>query len=147
VISPPASAPRHDAEPGREMRGALGATPLASPSVSTSESTDVLVCDRCGRPCTEVEDGRNWLHLEITREQSIDSCHWWEVDYCSQAHAAEWLSGPLPEPVRDTGTPSPTRWDDVVAFAVVLVILGLFGLGSGRPSDCWSASSERCKGR
>jgi hypothetical protein len=97
--------------------------------VSAAESADVLVCDHCGRSCAAVEEGRDWLHLEVTREQSVDGLHWWEVDFCSQEHAAAWLQAPLPEPIQGNGMTSPTTWTDLVALDVLVGILGLFGLG------------------
>lgn len=60
--------------------------------------------------------------------------HWLSADFCTQAHAAEWLGRPLPEPAIP-GEPVPTTWVDRVATGVGLSVffgvIGLFGLGLG----------------
>lgn len=45
-----------------------------------------------------MDDGRQWLHLEVTRHDDADRLDFLDVDFCSQEHAAEWLQRPLPEP-------------------------------------------------
>jgi hypothetical protein len=96
--------------------------------VSTSESTRALVCDHCGQPCTDVDGGRDFVHLEVTRERPVDGTHWWEVDFCSQEHAAAWLSEPLPERNPGEGTTA-AAWENALGIAVVLAFVGIFGLG------------------
>jgi hypothetical protein len=102
--------------------------------VSTPETTDVLTCALCGRACVEVDGGRGWFHLEVTREEPVDDLHWWEVDFCSQAHAAEWFGRPLPSPIRGDGEPrartSADRWEDAGCFAVFSVMVVLLLLGT-----------------
>ena len=106
--------------------------PLAFPLVSTPAPAEILTCALCGQACTDVDGGRGWLHLEITREQPVEDLHWWSVDFCSQAHAAEWLQQPMPDPV--TGSPSERtgrdRLADAGCFALFLLLVGLVGLGA-----------------
>jgi hypothetical protein len=102
--------------------------------VSVSESTESrLTCAACGRVCVEVDDGRGWFHLEITREEPVDDLHWWEVDFCSQSHAADWLAGPLPAPIRSNGEPRPRttaeRVEDAGCLALFVLVVFLIGLG------------------
>ena len=78
--------------------------------MSTEIEAGVLPCEVCGRSCTEVDGGRDWTHLEVTREQPFEGGHWLSADFCTQAHAAEWLGRPLPEPATDAEEPSPTTW-------------------------------------
>jgi hypothetical protein len=104
--------------------------------VSSSESVDVLLCALCDRPCTEVDGGRDWYHLELTREQPVSGVHWWSVDFCTQGHAAAWLGAPLPAPVTTGDGQAENRtWRDavlegVVFSAVSVLTLGLWGLGA-----------------
>jgi len=102
--------------------------------VSTPETTDVLACALCGQACADVDGGRGWFHLEVTRVEPVDDVHWWEVDFCSQAHAAEWFAQPLPSPIRAGGQqPARTagdRWADAGCFAVFAVVVVLLLLGT-----------------
>jgi hypothetical protein len=102
--------------------------------VSTPEATGVAItCALCEQRCTEVDGGRGWFHLEVTREEPVDDLHWWEVDFCSQAHAAEWFSRPLPSPSSGSGDVSETTWSDRLAMAgcfavfVLLAVLSVVG--------------------
>jgi hypothetical protein len=110
----------------------LGPIRLPSSLVSTEEAVGALTCELCGSPCTDVEGGRDWTHLEVTREQLFEGGHWLSADFCSQAHAAEWLARPLPEQT-PPGEPVPVTWEDrlatAAALSVLLGIAGLFGLG------------------
>lgn len=103
--------------------------------MSTSESPAVvLACAFCGQSCADVDGGRGWFHLEVTREEPVDNLHWWEVDFCSQEHAAAWFARPLPSPLRADGTgPERTagdRWADAGCFATFASVVGLVGLGA-----------------
>ena len=100
--------------------------------MSTPETTPVLACALCGQPCAYVDGGVGWLHLEVTREEPVEDVHWWEVDFCSQAHAAEWFSRPLPSPLRGDGTrPERTAKDRLIdagclaAFVCLVLLLAL----------------------
>ena len=100
----------------------------------STESTDVVLsCASCGRVCADVDGGRGWFHLEVTREEPVDDLHWWEVDFCSQAHAAEWFAGQLPAPVRAAGEPRPRtaadRWADLGCLSLFILAVFLLGLG------------------
>ena|SRR3712207_3278062 len=92
---------------------------------------DAAPCALCGRPTTEVDGGRRWLHLELTRYDDGEGLDFLDVDFCSQEHAAEWFERPLPSP--EPGEPFRMGWRDRVAatgvglFAATLV--GLAGLG------------------
>ena len=94
----------------------------------------VLPCASFGRACTGVDEGRGWFHLEITREEPVDDLHWWEVDFCSQAHAADWLARPLPSPLRADGQPGPTtaadRWAAAGCFALFALVVVVLFVGS-----------------
>lgn len=102
--------------------------------MSTPETTDVLTCALRGQACLGVDGGRGWLHLEVTREEPVDDLHWWEVDFCSQAHAAEWLARPLPSPIRPDGQqPARTagdRWADAGCLAGFIGLVVLLALGT-----------------
>ncbi len=103
--------------------------------MSAPESTGVvLTCALCGQRCLDVDRGRGWFHLEVTREEPVDDLHWWEVDFCSQAHAAEWFARPLPSPVRADGQPpgrtAADRWAEAGCFALAALVVVLIGLGA-----------------
>jgi hypothetical protein len=103
--------------------------------VSAPESTSVaLTCAFCGRACVDVDGGRGWFHLEVTREEPVDDLHWWEVDFCSQSHAAEWFARPLPSPVRGDGSPAERtardRLADAGCFAAVAFVVVVLGAGA-----------------
>ncbi len=99
--------------------------------MSAPESTPVLTCSLCGQPCLEVDGGRGWLHLEVTREERVGGEHWWEVDFCSQEHAAEWFARPLPPPAGAVEPPAGTVGDRLATlgcfavFALVVVVLAV----------------------
>ena len=93
----------------------------------------VLTCAFCGQVCADVAEGRGWIHLEVTREEPVDDLHWWEVDFCSQAHAAEWLARPLPAPLPHVGQPVRTTRDrlaDAACFAVIALLVALLAVGA-----------------
>ena len=96
------------------------------------ETADVDRCEVCGRPCGEVNGGREELRMELTRDDDGDLLYW-AGDFCSQEHAAEWLHRPLPEPLTPPRAPGPTTWGDRLAMGgclgLFLVLLALFGLG------------------
>jgi hypothetical protein len=59
---------------------------------------DAAACALCGRRIDEVDGGAGWMHLEITRRDPPEDFEYLDADLCTQAHAAEWLSRPLPPP-------------------------------------------------
>jgi hypothetical protein len=99
------------------------------------EADDAVRCDVCGRPVVEVDGGRDSLFVEITRGDPGRPAEFLDAAFCTQAHAAEWFSRPLP-------APSPPRvhvpggWQGVERlYAVVFVFcafwaVGLMALGS-----------------
>ncbi|WP_139206352.1 hypothetical protein [Blastococcus sp. DSM 46786] len=95
------------------------------------DPADAAACATCGRPWTDVDDGRGWVHLEVTRSDEVDGLRFVDADFCSQEHAAQWLARPLPDPAPPA--PYATTWRDhlAVAWVVLLLLLvaALTGLG------------------
>lgn len=94
------------------------------------------VCHLCATVWWEGESGDGWLFMEITRgagewesfTESLDAM------FCSQAHAAEWLQSPLPEPSpASIGVPyrmtAKERLAGVALATAVGLLFGLAGLG------------------
>ena len=88
-------------------------------------------CTLCGRGLSDVAGGADATYLEVGHGEPSA---WFNEVFCTQQHAAEWLSRPLPageppEPVRES-----SAWRDRLvsaAFAFsVLWGLGLMLLGS-----------------
>ena len=75
----------------------------------------------------------NVRQLDCKKYIFADDLHWWEVDFCSQAHAADWFARPLPSPIRETGEPRPRtaadRWADLGCLLTFSLTLALIGLG------------------
>ena len=102
-------------------------------TVDTAAASD---CAVCGQPWTEVDGGRTWLHLEVTRSDELHRPDFLDADFCSQEHAAEWLRRPLPTPASAPLRTVTTRDRLVdiglalrVALVVALALLGLWTLG------------------
>ncbi len=93
------------------------------PDVPSLDPADAALCAACGRRWTDVDGGRGWLHLEVTRNDGADGADYLDVDFCSQQHAAEWLQRPLPEPVLETSFVMTPR--DRLVGAGVGLVLGL----------------------
>ncbi|MGY1723449.1 hypothetical protein [Blastococcus sp. SYSU DS0533] len=95
------------------------------------DPADTAACATCGRPWADVDGGRGWLHLEVTRSDDVDGLRFLDADFCTQQHAAQWLARPLPDPVPTA--PPATTWDDRLATAwvtlLVLLVAALTGLG------------------
>jgi hypothetical protein len=92
-------------------------------------------CGICDRRWTEVDGGRAWIHLEVTRSDGADGYDYLWADFCTQAHAAEWLARPLPPVIRGPAGPTvQTSWSErLLTVALVLGTawaLGLMLLGS-----------------
>jgi hypothetical protein len=64
--------------------------------VHLDDPEDAATCTLCGRKWSEVQGGAGWLHLEVTRGDGSDGLDWLNEDFCTQAHASEWLERPLP---------------------------------------------------
>jgi hypothetical protein len=97
--------------------------------VAPEDSASCAVCDR---RVAEVDGGADWLHLEITRGDSPDDFEYIDADFCTQAHAAEWLSGPLPTPEPTASVPADRRerFFALLLGFCVLWSVGLMGLGA-----------------
>jgi hypothetical protein len=92
-------------------------------------------CPICGRLWREAEQAE-WLHLEVTRVTPGGTPGWDSASFCSQAHAAEWLTRPLPpfEPATLMPRTHRDRLADVGLFAMfvvpaILSIVGLIAIG------------------
>jgi hypothetical protein len=99
--------------------------------VTLPDRADASACATCGRPWTDVDGGRSWVHLEVTRQDEGDELRFVDADFCSQQHAAQWLARPLPDPAPPA--PHPMTWQDRLAVAGVVLLLllvaALTGLG------------------
>lgn len=91
------------------------------------------VCQRLWRD----EDQADWIFLEVTRHSADGRPGWDTEGFCSQAHAAEWLTRPLPAfaPVTFEPRTLRDRLEDLgllVAFLVpaVLACVGVVAIGS-----------------
>lgn len=100
-----------------------------------ADPEDSATCATCERPVVEVNRGADWTHLEVIRGDPPEDVQYLDADFCTQAHAAEWLSGPLPTPSPPASVEVPRRerllaW--VLAFcalwAVALMVLGAYAL-------------------
>ncbi len=96
-----------------------------------TEADENLRCDLCGRSIAEVDGGRDELRVELTRDDG--DLQFWVGDFCTQAHAAEWLQRPLPEAISPSPPPRSTTWRDrladvglfvAAAWVLVLLLLG-----------------------
>ena len=92
-------------------------------------------CDLCGVKWHEGEPPDEWLALEVTRDDGAGGVSWVNADFCSRAHAAEWLQRPLPpaEPFQVL----PPTWHDrllealallILLFVVTLMLLGAYAV-------------------
>jgi hypothetical protein len=83
-------------------------------------------CARCGRPAG-IEGDDRWLTIEIERD-NVDPLY---VGFCTQDHAVEWLSQPLPpgEPAVELPSTTKDRLIDGLLLAVPVVVLALVLLG------------------
>lgn len=103
------------------------------PTVDPADASD---CAVCGRPWTDVDDGADWLHLEVTRHDDLNRLDFLDADFCSQEHAAEWLRRPLPAPASEP-LHTVTRHDRFADMAlalfigllIALAVLGLWAAG------------------
>ena len=85
------------------------------------------LCAVCDRPVAEVDGGADWLHLEVTRGDPPEDAEYIDADFCTQAHAAEWLSAPLPTPAPTVPVPA-DRWDRWFGFVLAFCALWSVGL-------------------
>lgn len=86
-----------------------------------------VLCAVCDRPVAEVVGGADWLHLEVTRGDPPEDAEYIDADFCTQAHAAEWLSEPLPSPALQVRGEA-SRWDRLVGLVFAFCALGAVGL-------------------
>ncbi|CAA9254196.1 MAG: hypothetical protein AVDCRST_MAG57-2296 [uncultured Blastococcus sp.] len=100
-----------------------------------ADPEDPATCATCERPVAEVNRGADWTHLEVTRGDPPADVQYVDADFCSQAHAAEWLSGPLPMPSPPEAVEVGRRerlfaWVLVVCAlsAIALMLLGAYAL-------------------
>ena len=73
----------------------------------------------------------DWIGLEVAGTNADGESWWINEDFCSQAHAAEWLRQPLPKPER-RGVHVMSRRERLTGFtlaAAVGLLFGLAGLG------------------
>ena len=95
------------------------------------EVLDSAPCALCGRRLADVDGGVDVTYLEIWHGEPRD---WFDEAFCTQQHAAEWLSRPLPTPDVPEPIAASSGWRDrlvTVAFAVSLLWgLGLMLLGA-----------------
>lgn len=101
------------------------------------DPADASLCALCGQRWSDVDGGAGWLNLEVTRSDGRDTLDSFDEDFCSQAHAAEWLAQPLPpvEPAPVMPRTARSRFADVglmALFAVpaVLACVGVFAIGN-----------------
>jgi hypothetical protein len=89
---------------------------LASFAMHLDDPADASLCAFCRRRWSEVNDGSDWLNVEITGSDGRDGLDFIAEDFCSQGHAAQWLSRPLP-PVAAPYDPPPRSWKDRLVAA------------------------------
>jgi hypothetical protein len=100
---------------------------LRSVEVGPEQSVN---CAVCGRPVDEVDGGADQLHLEVTR---ADPAEFFYATFCTQAHAADWLSRPLPAPAPPAQAVKGLGLEPLYATLFVfsaIWALGLMGLGA-----------------
>ncbi|NEK94203.1 hypothetical protein GCU67_08450 [Modestobacter muralis] len=82
-------------------------------------------CGLCGRRLIDVGGGADATFLEVTHgEPSV----YVEEVFCTQQHAAEWLSRPLPARATPEPVETSSRWRDRLV-AVTFAFSVLWGLG------------------
>jgi hypothetical protein len=89
-------------------------------------------CEVCGRDWSELPgDGDGWLSLELSRNEPRGAGGYWEVEFCSKEHAAQWLAQPLPE---EPAEPVDRSWKGrlagfgaflIAAFLIVSFFVGV----------------------
>lgn len=113
--------------------GSPGVSPSAGhgPTVETVQS-DVTKCDLCGTEWHEGDPPGDWLALEVTRSDGAGDVNWVNADFCSQGHAAEWLTLPLPPvvPLQLLPRTLRDRLTDVLVLMLFLWAAALMVLGS-----------------
>ncbi len=122
---------------------------MTGPTRPTDE--DAARCEICHRPWTEVDGGREWIHLDVTRADGAEGYDSLDADFCTQAHAAEWLTRPLPPVIRG---PAAARVQGSLSerLSTVALILGtawaLALMLLARPPSwtCSAAGTERAAG-
>jgi hypothetical protein len=111
---------------------------------------DTFTCDLCGMVVRDVNSGKDGLSLEVERWPEGGNPDYVHAMFCTQAHAAEWLTRPLPEPEPEPSTAvavdrgERTFWAGFIfclAWAVALMALGAYALvrllGGWDQSSAW----------
>lgn len=95
---------------------------VPSPTMNPDD-LDSAPCALCGRPCAEVNNGADWLNVEVTRSDGHGGFDYLYEDFCTQEHAAQWLARPLPAPVPADMSPH-SSWKDRLISVFIVVALG-----------------------
>ncbi len=81
---------------------------------------DATTCSLCGLEWREDDRPDQWLTLEVTRGDGVADSDRVYADFCCQAHAAEWLTRPLP-PSQPLQMVTPT-WTSRLTNGLVLLL-------------------------
>lgn len=84
-----------------------------------------------------MDEGRGWVHLEVTRSDEAEGLRFLDADFCTQQHAAQWLARPLPDPAPPVL--HATTWQDRLAAAWIILLVGLAGVVMGL--GVWTAGT------
>ena len=79
-----------------------------APPPLLEDPADAATCLQCGRRWNEVDGGRGFLYVEITRG-TPERQSWLEGAFCAPEHAADWLLVPFP-PLPPPPPPRPRTW-------------------------------------
>ncbi|RBY95521.1 hypothetical protein DQ237_13390 [Blastococcus sp. TF02-8] len=92
------------------------------------ETDATWTCDLCGG-IVPPGDGPQGVGLEVSGAGPEGEWAYWDVWFCSQQHAAEWLGRPLPPPPSPDGASPSTTWGDrAAATGCVLLVLWVLAL-------------------
>ena len=114
------------------MAGGMACRTSTDPLGSAEEAA---TCAVCGRRIVDVDGGADWLYLEVTRGELPEAPEYVDASFCTQAHAAEWLSRSLPSP--PPSVPMRAGWRErlfgvafafIAVWAVGLMLLGAYAL-------------------
>jgi hypothetical protein len=101
--------------------------------VSDNDQEEWRGCGLCGKSLESEADRQQGLYVEITRTDAQGNPSWLDEVFCSQSHAAEWFTRPLP-PIEATNSAPAEGWKSRAMGALVVLCfvwaLGLMLLGS-----------------